>query len=120
MEVGNEVSKETPLTGSALFSACGRYRYLLTRQLGEGALGQAKMATFIMLNPSTADATRNDPTIRKCIGFAQRWQCDTLQVLNLFAVRATLPRDMKRADDPVGPDNLDWFAQAILADDVDA
>ena len=66
-----------------------------------------------MLNPSVADATRNDPTIRKCIGFARRWQCDALQVLNLFAIRATLPRDMKRAADPVGRENLNWFTQAL-------
>jgi hypothetical protein len=72
-----------------------------------------KMATFIMLNPSTADAGRDDPTIRKCSGFARRWQCDTLQVLNLFAVRATDPREMKRAADPVGPDNLHWFARTL-------
>jgi hypothetical protein len=102
------------LSGSAVFSPCGQYRYLLTRQLREQACdGQAKIVTFIMLNPSTADATRNDPTIRKCIGFAHRWHCDTLQVLNIFAVRATLPREMKRAADPIGPDNLEWFARAL-------
>jgi hypothetical protein len=99
---------------SAIFSACGQYRYLLTRHLSDpNASAPGKVATFIMLNPSTADATRNDPTIRKCIGFARRWQCDTLQVLNLFAVRATDPRQMKCAADPVGPDNLHWFARAL-------
>src|SRR3954462_13242745 len=101
----NSSPRDAEEGGGAIFSACGRYRYLLTRQLGEGSVGQEKkVATFIMLNPSTADATRNDPTIRKCIGFAQRWQCERLQVLNLFAVRATLPRDMKRADEPIGSD----------------
>jgi hypothetical protein len=109
------------LPGSAIFSECGRYRYLLTRRLGERAgLHDEKRATFIMLNPSTADATHNDPTIRKCIGFAQRWQCDTLQVLNLFAVRATHPHEMKRAPDPIGPDNLHWFAQALSSNTTNA
>jgi hypothetical protein len=103
--------------GSAVFSPCGRYRYLLTRRLcesnSEHERTQDMVATFIMLNPSTADATRNDPTIRRCIGFAQRWGCGRLQVLNLFAVRATLPQAMKQADDPVGPDNRKWFAQML-------
>jgi hypothetical protein len=118
------------VSGSAVFSTCGQYRYLLTRHLS-ASLGntsqveeqdiarcgaEAKIATFIMLNPSTADATRNDPTIRRCIGFALRWQCDLLQVLNLFALRATQPNDMKRASDPVGPDNLRWFERVLAKD----
>jgi hypothetical protein len=98
--------------GSAIFSPCGQYRYLLTRRISE----QETMATFVMLNPSTADATRDDPTIRKCTGFARRWQCGRLQVLNLFALRATLPEAIKRAADPVGPDNLSWFARVIHAE----
>lgn len=117
--MGEKVSAGKVMSGSAVFSACGDYRYLLTRRLSDPHCNDdspnehGKLATFIMLNPSTADATRNDPTIRKCIGFARRWQCDTLQVLNLFAVRATLPHDMKRATDPVGPENLHWFAHAL-------
>jgi hypothetical protein len=66
-----------------------------------------------MLNPSTADATNDDPTIRRCIGFARHWGCGRLVVLNLFAVRATDPADMKRADDPVGPENRDWFDRTL-------
>lgn len=118
------VVEEKSSIGSAIFSPCGRYRYLLTRHLcreykGDQVGKRGKVATFIMLNPSTADAARNDPTIRKCIGFAQRWQCETLQVLNLFAVRATLPRIMKRAADPIGPENLHWFTCALTAHAVD-
>jgi hypothetical protein len=115
---GQSGQGESALSGSAIFSACGHYRYLLTRQFGEPAPDDPtspKVATFIMLNPSTADATHNDPTIRKCIGFARRWQCHTLQVLNLFAVRATLPRAMKRATEPIGPENLQWFTHALTA-----
>lgn len=111
-------------TGSAVFSTCGQYRYLLTRRLSEynieGGIECDKVATFIMLNPSTADATRNDPTIRRCIGFAQQWGCGTLQVLNLFAVRATLPQAMKQATDPVGPDNHKWFARTLMAAPVES
>jgi len=100
-----------PPERNAVISTCGRYRYLLTRQVGPGL----QTATFIMLNPSTADATSDDPTIRRCIGFARRWGCGQLAVLNLFAVRATDPADMKRADDPVGPENRDWFDRTLLA-----
>lgn len=60
---------------------------------------------FIGLNPSTADATNDDPTIRRCIGYARDWGCDGLCMMNLFAFRATLPKDMKAAEDPVGPEN---------------
>lgn len=97
------------LERTAVISACGRYRYLLTREFGPGR----RTATFIMLNPSTADATHDDPTIRRCTGFARRWNCGRLIVLNLFAVRATDPADMKRADDPVGPENRDWFDRTL-------
>lgn len=67
-----------------------------------------------MLNPSTADASNDDPTIRRCKGFAQAWACGRLVVVNLFAFRATKPADMKRADDPVGPDNDAHIARAAL------
>lgn len=67
------------------------------------------MATFIMLNPSTADAEVDDPTIRRCIGFAKAWELDGLRVLNLFALRATNPKELYEATDPVGPHNRDAF-----------
>src|SRR4051794_33028496 len=102
-----------PLEQNAVISICGRYRYLLTRQVGPGLC----TATFIMLNPSTADATNNDPTIRRCIGFARQWGCGQLVVLNLFAMRATDPADMKLADDPVGPENKDWFDRTLRDQD---
>jgi hypothetical protein len=84
----------------ARLSADGKYRYLLSR-----TLDAARTATFIMLNPSTADAEVDDPTVRKCLGFCRLWGCGTLQVVNLFGIRATSPRDLMRADDPVGPEN---------------
>src|SRR5689334_19453129 len=97
------------LEDNAVISACGRYRYVLTRQVGPGS----RRATFVMLNPSTADATNDDPTIRRCIGFAREWGCGRLVVLNLFAFRATDPADLKRAIDPVGPENRDWFERTL-------
>lgn len=69
---------------SAEISECGTYRYTLTRKWGEG-----RKCVFIMLNPSTADATKDDRTIRRCIGFAKREGCGSLTVVNLYAYRAT-------------------------------
>lgn len=96
----------TPVQGSAAFSECGQYRYELTRRWGAGPV-----ATFIMLNPSTADAEQDDPTIRRCVGYARRWGCGALVVVNLYAYRATSPADLWTASDPVGPDN-DWRLSA--------
>lgn len=77
----------------AVISDCGRYRYRLTRRWGEGpACG------FIMLNPSTADAETDDPTIRRCISFAKREGCGGLVVVNLYAFRATKPADLWAID----------------------
>ena len=103
----NQSALPLPNTSSAVISACGRYRYVLTRRVGPGE----RKAAFIMLNPSTADASIDDPTIRRCIGFARQWGCGRLVVLNLFAFRATSPADLKRAPDPVGPENKAWFGQ---------
>lgn len=79
----------------------GDYRYTLTRTWNSSA----EPLVFILLNPSTADASQDDPTIRRCIGFAKRWGFGGIVVVNLYAYRATKPRDMLAADDPVGPDN---------------
>ncbi|MFQ3616982.1 MAG: DUF1643 domain-containing protein [Cyanobacteriota bacterium] len=82
----------------AMFDPSGRYRYTLWR-VWEVA---APRVAFVMLNPSTADADRNDPTIRRCIGLAKAWGCGGLEVVNLFAYRATRPQDLRQADNPVG------------------
>ena len=83
---------------SAILSPCERYRYRLTRTL-EGTGGPLLL---IGLNPSTADATQDDPTIRRCIDFARRWGHSELVVANLFAFRATRPKDLKNAPEPIG------------------
>ena len=77
--------------GGAVMSPCGRYRYILHRMWGEP---DSRAVTFIMLNPSTADGREDDPTIRRCIGFAKRLGFGRLYVVNLFAFRATEPADM--------------------------
>ena len=88
---------------SAELSPCRTYRYTLTRRWGAGSY-----AMFIGLNPSTADETQDDPTIRRCIAFAKAWGHDALVMTNLFAFRATDPADMKRDPEPVGTYN-DWM-----------
>lgn len=83
-----------------------RYRYVLNRELATDRNNGTVL--FVMLNPSTADRTSNDPTIRRCIGFATRWGFSRLRVVNLYAARATKPADLFALNDPVGPQN-DWY-----------
>lgn len=91
----------------AKVSDCGRYRYALTRRWDAGALD----VLFVMLNPSTADGLRDDPTVRKCMGFARKWAFGGIRIANLFALRATEPRELhlaiRRGFDAVGPLNLE-------------
>lgn len=69
---------------------------------------------MVMLNPSTADAANDDPTIRRCIAIAAREGHGGLEIMNLFAYRATAPTDLKTATDPIGPDN-DLYLEALFA-----
>lgn len=89
----------------ANFSRCRRYRYTLWRRWDSSR----PLVMIIGLNPSTADARQNDPTIRRCIGFARDWGYGGLVVTNLFAFRATYPADLKATSDPVGPRNDVWL-----------
>jgi hypothetical protein len=95
----------------AVFSRDERYRYGLWRNWN---LNTGKVL-FIGLNPSTADHEQNDPTIRRCIAFAQRWDCGGMLVGNLFAYRATRPVDLRKARKPVGPDNEQWLLKMAAA-----
>ena len=88
------------ISSGAEFSSDRRYRYTLWRAWG---LGQR--ACFILLNPSTADESTNDPTIERCERRARMWGYAGLEVLNVFAFRSTDPAGLLRVDDPVGPDN---------------
>ena len=85
---------------AAVISPCGIYRYRLERQT-EGT-GQT---VVVMVNPSTADAERDDATIRKLKGFGSRNRWGRVIVGNLFAYRATDIRELANAADPIGPDN---------------
>lgn len=93
----------------ALFSKCGRYRYALARQFPEQMLPgkPGGSIAFVLLNPSTADARLDDPTVRRCIGFAQRQGAATLEILNVYALRSRDPAALRVAEDPVGPGNDD-------------
>jgi hypothetical protein len=91
------------------------YRYLLWRSWSlPPKMEDAKICMFMMLNPSTADACEDDPTIRRCINFAKNtFECDALVVANLFAVRATDPRVLLTHPHPVGPLNDDYIEAAV-------
>lgn len=81
----------------------GEYRYQLWRTWD----WKFKPVVFVMLNPSTADATEDDPTIRRCVAYAKAWGRGGLVVANVFALRATNPSELERHENPVGPLNND-------------
>jgi hypothetical protein len=108
--------KDKYISKGAELSPCGRYRYLLWREWrgthdpknwtwygfkdGAGAdCGDPKTVLFVMLNPSTADGEKDDATIRRCVGFAKSWKYERVEVVNLYAFRATKPRDLWKAGD---------------------
>lgn len=99
----------------AKISPCGNYRYTLVR----GWPGGNGCLVVVMLNPSKADWSVNDPTVTRCIRFAQAWGYNSLIVLNLFAWRGTDPRSLlnavKEGHDPIGPDN-DAELRAVLTE----
>jgi hypothetical protein len=101
---------EPYLETGANISDDGDYRYWLSRRLSMGE----RTVLFVGLNPSTADASQDDPTIRRCVGFARQWGFDWLYMGNVCAYRATNPKALLTVDDPVGPENQDalkWMAQ---------
>lgn len=94
---------------AALLSEDGLYRYWLARVWDL----DLPPLIFIGLNPSTADALQDDPTIRRCVGFARDNGFGSTVMVNLFAFRATEPKVMKLAADPIGPANDDWLVAAF-------
>jgi len=109
-----------PWIGEAEFSACGRYRLWLTRRR-KGTSGLVRLV-WIMLNPSTASANpdgdpkHDDPTIRKCIGFARRWDYRAFAVVNLFDLIATDPADLWRAGPGEQLSNSEWIPNKLIID----
>ncbi len=97
---------------TAELSDDGVYRYALERRW-QAELGlQSELAVlFVMLNPSTADESADDPTVRRCVSFASSWGYTGVQVGNLFAFRATDPGRLKVATDPIGPENDAWIVR---------
>ena len=93
------------IKSTAKISGCGLYRYSLTRIWDK----DKPKVMFIMLNPSTADGERDDPTIRRCIGYARDWGYGGFYVCNLFGYRATEPTDLLNVKDPIGELNLDYI-----------
>lgn len=93
----------------AELSEDGRYRYKLERVWDDAE----PLALFVMLNPSTADAEVDDPTIRRCIGFARRWGYGGVLVGNLYAYRATRPSELDDADDPIGRRNEEALYELV-------
>lgn len=100
----------------AELSDCGNYRYALGRRWGDGP-----RMLFIMLNPSTADHIEDDPTIKRCMGFAKREGCESIEVVNLFALRASKPKFLTRYDFHTthgGNATTNWTLDAISRSDI--
>ena len=97
----------------AVIDKTGLYRYSLWR---EWDIHKSKIV-FIMLNPSKADASIDDPTLRRCISFAKFWDYGSLIVVNLFAFRSASPLELKKVDDPVGKQNDRYLKKAIKSAD---
>lgn len=112
---------ETDSPDGAVISADERYRYLLWRQIMAGADMPVTM-TFVMLNPSTADASVNDATIRVCLRLADREGATRLEVVNLYALRARDPKvlvaEAAAGGDPWGPENFEHIKAAIARSDI--
>lgn len=93
----------------AIIDETGKYRYQLWRIWDESK----PLVVFIMLNPSTADADEDDPTIRRCMNYARSWGYGGIKVVNLFAYRATDPKELSKVIDPVGIENNKYITMAI-------
>lgn len=116
MIIRSHTKGDAPST--AVYSDCERYRYSLTREWDAGG----KRVLFVMLNPSTATEVQNDPTVERCERRARHLGYGAFRVTNIFAWRATDPRDMRAAAAPVGPENdatlregVDWADEVIAA-----
>jgi len=96
------MGKQNWIKSTAAFSPCFTWRYSLHRQLSEN---NDTTCLFIMLNPSTADEYKNDPTVERCERYTLKWGYGNLKVCNLFALRSTDPNQLYTHSDPVGPEN---------------
>jgi hypothetical protein len=111
------MDKNLNIIKGARISDCKKYRYWLTRTWDD----TLPQAIFIGLNPSTADAQKDDQTIRKLVNYADKWGYGRIIMLNVFAYRATDPRDLKHVNDPIGPDNdaeIDGAIKDMSSNDI--
>lgn len=97
------------MESGAVLSKDGRYRYSLTRIWDP----EKPRVCFVMLNPSSADAEQNDPTIKRCIRFAESWGYGAIEVVNLYAFRTHLPELLAAEPEPCGPDNDAYILKAV-------
>lgn len=115
IRLGGDLDVEGTWDSWAAFSPDRRYRYAL----GRGWNAEAPWFVAVGLNPSTADASQDDPTVRRLLAFARRERCGTLLLVNAFALRATDPLDLvaaiRRGQDPVGPHNNEVISIAARA-----
>lgn len=95
--------------GNATFSMDGLYRYHLVRWLRDGGA----RIVWVMLNPSIAGASEDDPTIRRCVGFSKRLGAASMEVMNLFARISTDPKGLLKEADPVGPRNQEYLKDRV-------
>ena len=102
------------IESTAVISSCTNYRYLLRRVWDRDRI----RVLFIMLNPSTADAEVDDPTIKSCVRLCKENNFGALEVVNLFGLRATNPEELLESDDPVGPRNFDIITAAMSRCDL--
>jgi hypothetical protein len=93
----------------ATLSDDGKYRYDLGRAWGKGE----SQVVWVLLNPSTADAEKDDMTVSKCVGFSKRWGYDAMIIVNLYAYRATKPEVLLEVEDPFGPANYSSVKRRI-------
>jgi hypothetical protein len=102
------------ISARAWFSPCGQYRYCLQRRWSH----DQGSVLFIGLNPSTADHRHDDATIRRCVRFARDWGYAAMEIVNLFAYRATYPTDLKQSPEPIGSRNDRWIARTMSRCDL--
>ncbi len=98
------------IKGDAYISACSQYRYRLERWWDD----TKPPCLFVMLNPSTADASNDDPTIRRCIAFAKSWGYGGIWVVNLFALRTPSPKEMMLHPQP-NPSDAEYQMKTVMS-----
>ncbi|MGD1895359.1 MAG: DUF1643 domain-containing protein [Phormidesmis sp.] len=103
------LSEVHPSKRTANFDPAGDYRY----QLGRRWRAHGPEVAFVMLNPSRADASQDDPTLLACIQFARRWNDASLSVVNLFGYRTPHPSELKKTKDPIGTENDAYVLRAV-------